>query len=95
MLPAHVAVVLQAPAALLSSLLGTVGHHSGAALCCVCQVDFVKLLMEQLNYLHTKYADTPHASQFPRPSFKVRTLDIGQSPCWCFWHNRRHMVVSV
>lgn len=35
------------------------------------QVDFVKLLMDKLRYLHTKYMDTPLAARFPRPTFKV------------------------
>jgi hypothetical protein len=31
----------------------------------------VKLLMDKLRYLHTKYMDTPLAPRFPRPAFKV------------------------
>jgi hypothetical protein len=43
--------------------------------CCWLQVDFVKLLMDKLRYLHTKYMDTPLAPRFPRPAFKVRDSD--------------------
>lgn len=35
------------------------------------QVDFVKLLLDKLMRLHRKYVDTPLASRFPRPAFKV------------------------
>lgn len=36
-----------------------------------CQVDFVKMLYDQMVTLHTQFADTPRGINFPRPSFKV------------------------
>ncbi|KAF6250719.1 hypothetical protein COO60DRAFT_1568871 [Scenedesmus sp. NREL 46B-D3] len=42
------------------------------------QVDFVKLLMDKLRYLHTKYMDTPLAPCFPRPAFKVVMLYVDE-----------------
>eukprot|EP00878_Enallax_costatus_P008241 GHUV01008615.1.p1 GENE.GHUV01008615.1~~GHUV01008615.1.p1 ORF type:complete len:600 (+),score=182.10 GHUV01008615.1:310-2109(+) len=42
------------------------------------QVDFLKLMMEKLRYLHTKYMDTPFAARFPRPTFKVVMLYVDE-----------------
>ncbi len=35
------------------------------------QVDFLKLLYDKLNELHTLWANSVHEPQFPRPLFKV------------------------
>ncbi len=45
-----------------------------------CQVDVLKLLHERLQELHARYADTPLASRFPRPNFKV-----GEPITWLFF----------
>lgn len=43
------------------------------------QVDFVKMLYDQMVSMHTQFADTPRGINFPRPSFKVRhDLGFGQ-----------------
>jgi hypothetical protein len=36
-----------------------------------CQVDFVKMLYDQMATLHTRFAETPRGINYPRPSFKV------------------------
>jgi hypothetical protein len=42
------------------------------------QVDFLKLLMDKLRHLHLRFADSPLASRFPRPSFKVVVLYVDE-----------------
>jgi len=42
------------------------------------QVDFLKLLYDKLNELHTTWANTAHEHQFPRPLFKVVMLYVDE-----------------
>ncbi|WIA29745.1 hypothetical protein OEZ86_012222 [Tetradesmus obliquus] len=82
MMPDHVVGDLLLEALLLPASMG----HSATELNLVVdgfprtavQVDFVKLLMDKLRYLHTKYMDTPLAARFPRPTFKVVMLYVDE-----------------
>eukprot|EP00882_Tetradesmus_deserticola_P005220 GHRQ01005497.1.p1 GENE.GHRQ01005497.1~~GHRQ01005497.1.p1 ORF type:complete len:460 (+),score=179.43 GHRQ01005497.1:61-1440(+) len=82
MMPDHVVGNLLLEALLLPASAG----HGAAGLNLVVdgfprtavQVDFVKLLMDKLRYLHTQYIDTPLATCFPRPAFKVVMLYVDE-----------------